>query len=203
MTEVLSRQIKDDKHLPKRNKALRMPEKMINGLKYGLICCMLITTIFVIKNIDLHHPIGFFGSKSFIYIAIAYVFIYLGWQVLNNNISVIPIEVMKEQKQKITSKEVNMGTTKDHKAMLIILIGYTFSFAFSLMVMIFLAVALISGTGVTRVIWNHFGEMMIETGLFVMAFVFVILGYIIAFLRFRRTKQYEKRRVDTNESNAV
>ena len=54
------------------------------------------------------------------------------------------------------------------------------------MVMIFLAVAHISGTGETRVIWNHFGEMMFETVLFVGAFIVILIGFYFTWKQFKK-----------------
>ena len=57
---------------------------------------------------------------------------------------------------------------------------------FVIMVMIFLSVAWTSGTGVTIVYWNHFGEVIIETILFCVCAVIIIVGAYANFKRWHK-----------------
>jgi uncharacterized Tic20 family protein len=106
-------------------------------------------------------------------------------QGVTNKLSKFPVEIVKSRKPKVI-KQSKPRLKDDSKSLLVSIIGYTLSLAFSLMVMIFLAVAHISGTGETRVIWNHFGEMMFETVLFVCAFVVIVIGYYFAYKNFKQ-----------------
>jgi len=131
-------------------------------IKYTVIVFLLVTTVTAALQIDPWNPLRFIGIQQSLFIIVAYVFLFICWQALNNNLS--RITFIKRTKQR--SYDI-----------VFILIGYTFSFMFSVMVMIFLFVAHYSGTGVTRIVWDHFGEMTIETILFAIAFLFTIYGY--------------------------
>lgn len=135
---------------------------------------------------------GFFGNQAFMYVALSYVFIYIFWQGINNKLTKFPIEMVESSVKQKKSKQIQTNLLKtDRKAYLISMIGYTLSMAFSVMVMIFLAVAHLSGTGETHVIWDHFGELIFETVLFICAFVVVIIGYFYSYRLFKKAIKSE------------
>jgi hypothetical protein len=173
--------------------SITLNEKLIGLFQYLLIIVSIGLLGFVIMNIDLCDPMVFFRSRVFRAVALSYSFIFIFWQVLNNKISLVSIHRKTSLKniENTRNKKVRQSRKKTSRT-LMILIGYTFSVAFTVMVMIFLLVAHLSGTGITRVVWNHFGEMMIETILFVIAFVFVVLGYGFAFKDFRKNIKSKK-----------
>ena len=166
-------------------KPIRISEKTVNSIKYILIICVLLTTYYVFSSINTNNYMDFLGSQTFIFVAVSYVLIYISWQTLSNKLPGFSFEIVKSSKKPKPLQQTSFTPKKDRKTMLFSIIGYTFSLAFSLMVMIFLAVAIISGTGETRVVWNHFGELIVEAVLFVVAFVFVIIGFIFTYKRFR------------------
>ena len=127
----------------------------------------------------------FFGSQAFLYVALSYVFIYIFWQGITNKLPKFPIEIVKSKHKPKRLKKAQPKRTAVKRASLISIIGYTLSLAFSIMVMIFLAVANLSGTGETHVIWNHFGELMFETVLFIAAFIVVLIGFYFNYKLFR------------------
>lgn len=172
---------------------LTLSERTIHILKYLLILAIVITTTMVIINLDASNPFRFLRSNVFRSIGLSYTFIFFSWQILSNNFTLITILTKQKPLQdRPTTMRKLRNVCQKNRSFLFILIGYTFSVAFSVMVMIFLLVAHLSGTGVTQVIWNHFGELLIETVLFVIAFAFVVIGYLIAFQGFRKDMIYEK-----------
>jgi hypothetical protein len=170
---------------------------MLNRLKYGLILCVLMEVFIVLMNLDFNHPLMFFSSQAFTSVAVSSVFIFLAWQALNNRFK--GVQFLNREKPRIEpvrdSSFIKTPEKRLDMVFILILIGYTFSFAFSLMVMIFLFVAYRSGTGVTRVVWDHFGEMTVETVLFAVAFFFVVLGYYHIIKRMRKMKRETKQNI--------
>ena len=166
-------------------KPFRISQKNANMIQYALILGVLLTTLYAFMNFKHGDIMSFFGSQAFLYVALSYVFIYIFWQGITNKLSKLPVEIVKSQKPKVT-KQPKPRLKDDRKSLLISIIGYTLSLAFSLMVMIFLAVAHLSGTGETHVIWNHFGEMIFETILFIFAFIVIIIGYFHAYRLFKK-----------------
>jgi len=173
----------DETGVDKEESNLGMPrliyltQDMFNLLRYGLVFSVLIEVFIVLISLDLNQPLRFFSSQAFVFVAVSSVFLFLAWQALNNRFKWIMFIIRERQRTYQGKGRFFMKPSGKRLDMVFILIGYTFSFAFSVMVMIFLAVAHISGTGVTRVVWDHFGEMMFESILFVIAFFFVIYGY--------------------------
>jgi len=167
------------------NKPFRITWRTANNIKYGLILGVLLTTFYAVSNFNPTNYMGFFGTQAFMHVAISYVIIYLLWQWINNRFSKFPVEITKSSNGKRT-RQLRLQKNPDRKSMLFIMIGYTLSLAFSLMVMIYLAVAHLSGTGETHLIWNHFGEMTIETALFVCAFIVIVVGYCFTYKTFKQ-----------------
>ena len=128
---------------------------------------------------------AFFYNQTLIYVVLLYALIYMLWQWIHNRFSRFPVEIVKSSIATKT-RQLRLQKNSDKKAMLFIIIGYIFSLAFSLMVMIYLAVAYLSGTSVTVVVWNHFGEMMIETVLFFSAFIFILIGFYFTWRQFKK-----------------
>ena len=177
----------DDKSSEQSVKPFRISQKNANRIQYGLILGVLVTTLYAFMNFKQGDIMGFFGTQAFLHVALSYVFIYIFWQGVTNKLSKFPIEIVKSPTRTHRSKQIQTNLIKiDRKAYLISIIGYTLSMAFSVMVMIFLAVAHISGTGETHVIWDHFGELIFETVLFVCAFVVVIVGYFYSYKLFKK-----------------
>lgn len=73
------------------------------------------------------------------------------------------------------------------KSVLFSMVGYTVSMAFTVMVMVFLAVSWTGTKGLTIIHWNHFGEHNIETLIFIIAFVLILIGFYFTFKNFRET----------------
>jgi len=166
-------------------KPFRISEKVANRIKYILILGVLLTTFYAFSSFNSENYIDFLGSQAFIYVAVSYVLIYICWQAFSNKLPGFPVEIVKSFKKPKPLQQTSLITRTNRKAMLFSIIGYTFGMAFSLMVMMFLVVALLSGTGETLVVWNHFGEMMFETVLFICAFIFVIIGYYFTYKNFK------------------
>ena len=174
-----------EKSTKKSNKPIRISQRIVYRIQYALILALIFTTLYAFINFKQGNIMSFFGSQAFIFVALSYVFIYIFWQGITNKLSKFPVEIVKSQKSKII-KQTKPRLKDDGKSLLISIIGYTLSLAFSLLVMIFLAVAHLSGTGETHVIWNHFGEMIFETVLFVCAFIVIIVGYFHSYRLFKK-----------------
>jgi hypothetical protein len=168
-------------------KPFRISQKNANMIQYALILGVLFTTLYAFMNFKSGDIMGFFGSQAFLYVALSYVFIYILWQGITNKLSKFPVEIVESSVKPKESKQIQTNLIKvDRKAYLVSIIGYTLSLAFSVMVMIFLAVAHLSGTGETHVIWDHFGELLFETVLFICAFVVVLIGYFYSYRLFKK-----------------
>ena len=167
-------------------KSTRMSGRTIYMIKYALIFGILTSTFYAFQNINTNNFMDFLNSQTLVYVGLAYTMIYIIWQWINNRLSRFPVEVVKSLKKPQRLQQTSLIPRTDRKVLLFSIIGYTLSMAFSLMIMIFLAVALISGTGETRVIWNHFGEMMFETILFICAFVVIVVGYYFTYKNFKQ-----------------
>ena len=167
-------------------KPFRISQKNANMIQYALILGVLITTLYVFMNFKQGNIMSFFGSQAFLYVALSYVFIYICWQGITNKLSKFPVEIVKSPSKPSRINQTQPQLTMNRRASLISIIGYTLSMAFSIMVMIFLAVAHLSGTGETRVIWNHFGEMTFETILFFCAFIVILVGYFYSYQLFKK-----------------
>ena len=177
----------DEEHSKRPAKPFRISQKNANTIQYALILGVLLTTLYAFINFKPGDIMGFFGTQAFLYVALSYVFIYIFWQGITNKLSRFPVEIVESSAKPKKSKQIQTNLIKiDRKAYLISIIGYTLSMAFTVMVMIFLAVAHISGTGETHVIWDHFGELIFETVLFVCAFVVVIVGYFYSYKLFKK-----------------
>ena len=173
-------------------KPFRISQKNANMIQYALILGVLVTTLYAFINFKSGDIMGFFGTQAFMHVALTYVFIYIFWQGITNKLSKFPIEIVESPVKPKKSKQIQTNLIKtDRKAYLISIIGYTLSMAFSVMVMIFLAVAHLSGTGETHVIWDHFGELLFETVLFICAFVVVIIGYFYSYRLFKKAIKSE------------
>jgi hypothetical protein len=173
---------------PKKHpKSFKISQKNANMIQYALILGVLFTTLYVFMIFRQGDIMGFFGSQAFLYVALSYIFIYIFWQGITNKLSRFPVEIVESSVKQKKSKHIQTTLLKtDRKAYLWSIIGYTLSMAFTFMVMIFLAVAHLSGTGETRIIWNHFGEMMFETVLFICAFIIIIIGYLYTYNLFKK-----------------
>ena len=176
----------DEKPSKRPIKPFRISQRNANRIQYGLILGVLLTTLYAFMNFKQGDIMSFFGSQAFIYVAISYVFIYILWQLITNKLSKFPIKIIKSSSIPRRINQSQPQLTTNRRASLISIIGYTLSMAFTLMVMIFLAVANLSGTGETHVIWNHFGELMFETILFVCAFVVTVIGYYFTYKNFKQ-----------------
>ena len=172
-------------------KTFKITDVIVNRIKYFLIICVLLTTFYAFSNFNPNNYKDFFDSQAFIYVAVSYVFIYIGWQAISNKLPSFPIEIVKSSKKPQVDRQNLLILKTDRKILLFSVIGYTFSMAFSIMVMIFLAVALLSDTSQTLIIWNHFGEFMFETVLFIVAFIIAIVGFYFNFKLFRRVIKRE------------
>lgn len=176
----------------KNNKAIiKLTKHTANMIQYGIIIGVVLTMLYAFMNISNGNLIGFFATDAFMYTAVCLVFLYISWQWINNNLSKFPISIIeRKNRTKQTKKnELKQKKTENPKQLkiekIIQLAGNVFGLAFSIMVMIFLLVAHLSGTGETRIIWDHFGEMMIETVLFTIAFGFVVLGFVFMYKNLR------------------
>jgi len=165
-------------------KPFRISERNVNIIQYILILGVLITTLYAFMNFNQGNIMSFFRSQAFVHVAMSYVFIYIFWQGITNKFSKFPVEIVKSS-PRVKRLKRPQSQSAGRKASLVSIIGYTLSLAFSLMVMIFLLVAYLSGTNETLVIWNHFGEMMLETILFICAFIVVIIGYFYTYKLFK------------------
>lgn len=164
-----------------------------------LVFTLFIAGYFFIQS-DVTDLMSFLRSKTFVYLICAMVFISLFWSRLYGIL------------EKVHKKQIAHLFLKDRQSkkqgayrfrFLFPIIGYTFSISFSVMVMVFLLVAYQSGTGVTIVIWDHFGEMTAETILFVIAFFFVLIGYYYEFQCYKNYRGCERYERVIYESNDV
>ena len=172
---------------PKRQiKAFRISERTANTIKYALILGVLLTTLYAFMSFKQANIMGFFGSQAFIYVALSFVFIYICWQAITNKLAKFPVEIVRVKTINYKPKKNRSEPSFIKQASLFSIVGYTLSLAFTFMVMIFLLVAHLSGTGETRVVWDHFGEMTFETVLFVCAFVVILIGYYFSLKNFKK-----------------
>ena len=177
----------DEKSSEQSVKPFRISQRNANTIQYALILGVLITTLYAFMNFKQGNIMSFFGTQAFIHVALSYVFIYIFWQGITNKLSKFPVEIVKSNVKRNRPRQTRLHPMRNmRKTALFSIIGYTLSLAFTIMVMIFLAVAVFSGTGETRVIWNHFGEMAFETVLFICAFIVIIIGYVFTFRWFKQ-----------------
>jgi len=149
-------------------------------IQYAVILGVLLTLLYALLQVTHDSFHAFLSSTAIVTISISFVFLYLVWQWTENNLSKIPIKFSDKKTKKPKTKpshakQFNYSTL----SRIIHLAGYVFGLTFSVMVMIFLSVAHLSGTGITRIVWDHYGELMIETVLFTIAFSIVVLGFIV------------------------
>mgnify|MGYP006277191911 FL=1 len=164
----------------KTNKTKYLSIRTKHRIQHLIILGFLLTLFYAVSHVNQGSFQSFLSSTALVPITVSLVFLYLLWQWTENNLSKIPVKfsdkkIIKPKKKPIQSKQFNYSTI----LRIIHLAGYVFGLTFSTMVMIFLAVAHISGTGITRIVWNHYGELMIETVLFTIAFSIVVFGFII------------------------
>ena len=149
-------------------------------IQHLVILAVLLTVLYAVSQLNQGSFHRFLSSNAIGPITISFVILYLLWQWTENNLSKIPVKFNDKKITKVKTKSNHVKQCNYSTIPRIIhLAGYVFGLTFSVMVIIFLAVAHISGTGITRIVWNHYGELMIETVLFTIAFSIVVFGFII------------------------
>ena len=161
---------------------LKLTWRNKSRLMYLIICMMLMVSAFAFFSIPDGNIMGLFASPNLIWIILGYIGLYYCWDMVKRA-TIVP--------NKIIPKKKDIGTTAivwddNSRLKTFGFISNVLAIPFVIMVLIFLALAHTSGTGITVVYWNVFGEMGFETILFVVSATIIFIGLVINFKRWKQ-----------------
>ena len=176
---------------------VKLQKRTVKMLKHLCIVGILLTVAYAFFSMGDSY-MGILYSPALVQIIVIFIGIFFAWQFLDNKL-IWTIEVTPNViRKRSTHNNIPKANSRQAQKVTNNVLGKTYTtFGFLstilaiplvVMVVIFMFVAVSSGTGITIVYWNKFGEMWTEVIVFSLCSVLVIIGAIINYKNWKATR---------------